>query len=68
EIYQMNQKLVENEFIWAAIILMQLVLDVKQVLTVLLVYMINERIYYEYRITYFKSTISFRSNASTQEM
>ena len=31
---------------------MHLVQDVNQVLTVLVVYMINERVNYEYRITY----------------
>ena len=52
EIYQMTQKLFEKEFLEAANKEMHLVQDVNQVLTVLVVYMINERINYEYRIAY----------------
>jgi hypothetical protein len=52
EIYQMTQKLLEKEFLGAANKEMHLVQDVNQVLTVLVVYMINERMNYEYRITY----------------
>lgn len=52
EIYQMTQKLLEKEFLGVASKEMHLVQDVNQVLTVLAVYMINERINYEYRITY----------------
>lgn len=48
----MTQKLFEKEFLEAANKEMHLVQDVKQVLTVLVVYMINERMSYEYRITY----------------
>ena len=48
----MTQKLLEKEFLGVASKEMHLVQDVNQVLTVLAVYMINERINYEYRITY----------------
>lgn len=48
----MTQKLFEKEFLGAASKEMHFVQDVKQVLTVLVVYMINERMSYEYRITY----------------
>lgn len=48
----MIQKLLEKEFLGAANKEMHLVQDVNQVLTVLVVYMINERINYEYRIAY----------------
>ena len=48
----MMQKLLEKEFLGVANKEMQLVQDVNQVLTVLVVYMINERMSYEYRITY----------------
>ena len=44
--------LLEKEFLGAANKEMHLVQDVNQVLTVLVVYMINERVNYEYRITY----------------
>ena len=47
----MTQKLFEKEFLEAANKEMHLV-QVNQVLTVLVVYMINERMSYEYRITY----------------
>ena len=46
------QKLLEKEFLGAASKEMHLVQDVNKVLTVLVVYMINERMSYEYRITY----------------
>ena len=46
------QKLLEREFLGIANKEMHLVQDVNQVLTVLAVYMINERINYEYRIAY----------------
>ena len=46
------QKLLEREFLEIANKEMPLVQDVNQVLTVLAVYMINERINYEYRIAY----------------
>lgn len=48
----MTQKLFEKEFLEAANKEMHFVQDVNQVLTVLVVYMINERMSYEYRITY----------------
>ena len=48
----MIQKLPEKEFLGEANNEMHLVQDVNQVLTVLVVYMINERINYEYRIAY----------------
>ena len=48
----MIQKLLEKEFLEASNKEMHLVQDVNQVLTVLVVYMINERVNYEYRITY----------------
>lgn len=48
----MTQKLFEKEFLGAASKEMHLVQEVKQVLTMLAVYMINERINYEYRIAY----------------
>ena len=48
----MTQKLLEREFLGIANKEMHLVQDVNQVLTVLAVYMINERINYEYRIAY----------------
>ena len=48
----MMQKLLEKEFLGAASKEMHLVQDVNKVLTVLAVYMINERINYEYRIAY----------------
>lgn len=44
--------LLEKEFLGAANKEMHLVQDVNQVLTELVVYMINERVNYEYRITY----------------
>ena len=48
----MTQKLFEKEFLGAASKEMHLVLDVNKVLTVLVVYMINESMSYEYRIAY----------------
>ena len=48
----MMQKLLEKEFLGVANKEMHLVQDINQVLTVLVVYMINERMSYEYRITY----------------
>ena len=48
----MTQKLLEKDFLGAPSKEMHLVQDVNQVLTVLVVYMINERMSYEYRITY----------------
>lgn len=48
----MTQKLFEKEFLEAVNKEMHLVQDVNQVLTILAVYMINERINYEYRIAY----------------
>ncbi len=48
----MMQKLLEKEFFGAASKEMHFVQDVNQVLKVLVVYMINERMSYEYRITY----------------
>ena len=48
----MIQKLLEKEFLRAVNTEMHLVQDVTQVLTVLVVYMINKRVNYEYRITY----------------
>ena len=48
----MTQKLLEKEFLGAVNKEMHLVQDVNQVLMVLVVYMINERMSYEYRITY----------------
>ena len=46
----MTQKLLEKEFLGAVNKEMHLVQDVNQVLTVLVVYMIDERMNYEYRI------------------
>ena len=46
------QKLLEKEFLRAASKEIHLVQDVNKVLTVLVVYMINGRMSYEYRITY----------------
>ena len=48
----MIQKLLEKEFLGAANKEMHLVQDVNQVLTVLVVYVINKRVDYENRITY----------------
>lgn len=48
----MTQKLLEKEFLETASKEKHLVQDVNKVLTVLVVYMINERISYKYRITY----------------
>ena len=45
-------KVTRKEISWLANKEMNLVQDVNQVLTVLAVYMINERINYEYRIAY----------------